>query len=128
MKVGPSHLMRAYVAEYARPEKARETMRGAPSPWKVLATMPKQVEVRARRLQVSNLESTADMVDSIVVAFFSEMYPHQDQWLNVCILVFRIRIVSEMRESVLFVLCRRPEAAENKLEFKLEFNLKLSRG
>jgi len=60
--------MRAYVAEYASPEKARETMRGSPSPWKVLAIMPKQMEVKARRLHASGLDKAAVIAGQTVVA------------------------------------------------------------
>ena len=35
------------------PLKARDAMRGSPSPWKVLAIMPKHARDRDRRLEVS---------------------------------------------------------------------------
>ena len=63
--------MRAYVAAYARPENARDTLRGAPSPWNVLAMMPKEAKAKARRLHASDLDSTAVIVSRIVVALHS---------------------------------------------------------
>jgi hypothetical protein len=62
--------MRAYVAEYARPEKASDTTRGAPSAWKLLTMMPRQAGTKARRLHASDLDSAAVIVNQFVVALF----------------------------------------------------------
>ena len=67
MKVGPSHRMSEYVAEYARPENARDTTRGAPSAWKALTMMPTQAAAKPRRLHASDLDSAAVIVSLIVV-------------------------------------------------------------
>lgn len=55
MKVGPSHLMRLYVDANAMPLKAREAIRGSPSPWKVLAMTARHAAETAQRLRVSAL-------------------------------------------------------------------------
>ena len=53
MKVSVSHRIRLKVKENAMPLNANEAIRGSPSPWKVLTTMPKQAAERARRLHAS---------------------------------------------------------------------------
>ena len=42
------------------PLKASDAMRGSPSPWKVLAIMPRQARDRDRRLKVSVKDSSED--------------------------------------------------------------------
>lgn len=44
------------------PLKARDAMSGSPSPWKVLAIMPRQATVRDRRLSVSVKDRVALIV------------------------------------------------------------------
>lgn len=53
MNVGPSQTIIAYDDEKAIPLNARDAMSGSPSPWNVLAIMPRQAIVRDRRLSVS---------------------------------------------------------------------------
>lgn len=81
MKVGPSHRISEYVAEYARPEKARDTTTGAPSAWKALQMMAKQAAVKPRRLHASVLDSTVVIASPVVVASF----PSRLRYLHSCV-------------------------------------------
>jgi hypothetical protein len=47
-----------YVAANAMPLKARDAMRGSPSPWKVFAMIPQHARNSDRRLNVSVKESS----------------------------------------------------------------------
>jgi hypothetical protein len=62
MNVGPSHRIIAYEDENAMPLRAREAMRGSPSPWKVFAIMPRHASDIVARVQLSVEESTADAI------------------------------------------------------------------
>lgn len=62
MNVGPSHRIIAYDAEKAIPLSASEAMRGSPSPWKVLAIIPKHASERDASVRFSVTESTADVI------------------------------------------------------------------
>jgi hypothetical protein len=53
INAGPVHRTKAYVRAKARHEKASDAIRGAPSPWKVLAMMARLAPERTRRLHVS---------------------------------------------------------------------------
>lgn len=53
MKTGPSHIIRLYVEAKAMPLKAREAIRGSPSPWKVLAMIAKHAAESVRSDHVS---------------------------------------------------------------------------
>jgi hypothetical protein len=61
IKVGPSHVIKAYVIEKARPEKANDAMTGAPSPWKVLKMMTMQARDSAERFNTSDRVRLEDM-------------------------------------------------------------------
>ena len=65
MKACPSHLMRAYERAKARPLKARDAIRGAPSPWKVWKMTAMQAKERDNRLQVSLLERLEDIARAV---------------------------------------------------------------
>ena len=58
---GPDHLTKAYVTENASVEKPIEATTGAPSPWKVLTSTPKEQPKSATRLHVSVLLKVADI-------------------------------------------------------------------
>jgi len=57
INVGPSHLIIEYVAEKAIPLKARDAMRGSPSPRKVLAIIPSDARNKDSKVIVSVKES-----------------------------------------------------------------------
>lgn len=53
ISVGPNHLIIANDAAKATPLRAREAIRGSPSPWKVFASTATQAKVREKRERVS---------------------------------------------------------------------------
>lgn len=63
MNVSPSHRIRLNVRANAIPLNAKETIRGSPSPWNELATMPKQVADNVRRLHDSTPVKAEDITD-----------------------------------------------------------------
>ena len=62
MKAGPSHRIIAYDAENAIPLSASEAIRGSPSPWNVLAIIPRHASERDARVRFSVKESSADVI------------------------------------------------------------------
>ena len=62
INVSPSHRMRLNVEANAMPLNAKEAIRGSPSPWKVLAMMPKQAAVRPKSVHDSNFVSVEAMM------------------------------------------------------------------
>ncbi len=57
-----------YEPANAMPLKAREAMRGSPSPWKVFARMPQQARKRAVRERVS-VEERVEAVEDVIGVF-----------------------------------------------------------
>ena len=55
MKTSPSHLIMQYADAKAMPPKAKDAIRGSPSPWKVLAMMPRHAAETAKRVRASAL-------------------------------------------------------------------------
>ena len=62
MKTSPSHRIRLKVRANAKPLNANEAIRGSPSPWKVLMTMPTQTAESVKRLHASAPERVVAMV------------------------------------------------------------------
>ena len=67
MKVSPSHLIRLNVNENAIPLKAKEAIRGSPSPWNVFTIMPTQAAESVRRLHASTLLRAEFMMFHVVI-------------------------------------------------------------
>ena len=53
MKMFPSHLIMQYVDAKAMPLKAKDAIRGSPSPWNVLAIIPKHATEIVKRVKAS---------------------------------------------------------------------------
>lgn len=66
INTAPSHRIRLYANEKAMPLKAREAIRGSPSPWKVFAMMPMQAREREERERTSVLLSVVVVVVMVV--------------------------------------------------------------
>lgn len=66
INLGPSHRISEYVKENAKPDKAKETTRGAPSSLNALKMIPKQQDTNVRRDHASDLESVAFIIDRVV--------------------------------------------------------------
>ena len=62
MKTSPSHRIRLKVRANAKPLNANEAIKGSPSPWNVLMTIPTQAAESVKRLQASALERVVGMV------------------------------------------------------------------
>jgi hypothetical protein len=65
INVGPSHLIIEYVAEKAIPLKARDAMRGSPSPRKVFAIIPRDARNTDSKVIVSVKESE-ETVEAVI--------------------------------------------------------------
>ena len=61
MKTSPSHRIRLKVRANAKPLNANEAIRGSPSPWKVLMTIPTQTAESVQRLHASAPERVVAM-------------------------------------------------------------------
>jgi len=68
INVGPSHLIIEYVAEKAMPLKARDAMRGSPSPWNVFAIIPRDARNKDSKVIVSVKESE-EAVEVVIVVY-----------------------------------------------------------
>lgn len=76
MKVGPSHRIIEYEEVKARPEKARQAIKGSPSPRKVFAIILKAARDIESRVELSAKESE-DVVETDIVVCRTTMVRKQ---------------------------------------------------
>jgi hypothetical protein len=70
MKVGPSQRIMAKQSAKARTDRARDAMRGSPSPWRVFARTAKAAAETVESVSVSERESEVIMVVVMMGGFW----------------------------------------------------------